>query len=198
MSSSKQYNKGDNSSPVQFENLEERLLLTTLMEGQYFIYQNVEGDSVRIQLNYDKSGLSEEEAEDAADNPASVELFSLWRPMRATGEEGGEGPITDEMLEDGLFRSTYQLHHLVGLRFDEGEDPFWELAEEIQWTGQIGNEIWDSPVLDDPFEDPTPYDWGREYITSIIEQQADKTVWRKYSAGGSGKYPFFATEKSNT
>ncbi len=40
----------DYSLPPRFENLEERLLLTTLIEGQTFIYQNAAGNSVRIGL----------------------------------------------------------------------------------------------------------------------------------------------------
>ena len=40
----------DYSLPPRFENLEERLLLTTLTEGQTFIYQNAAGSAVRIEL----------------------------------------------------------------------------------------------------------------------------------------------------
>ena len=59
----------DFSLPPRFENLEERLLLTTLIEGQTFIYQNTDGNAVRVDLIDDPNdGIT-----------ASCELFTtIW------------------------------------------------------------------------------------------------------------------------
>ena len=53
-----------NGTPIRFEGLEERLLLTTLHGGDFFIYQNSQGENVRIQVNGDPSD--------------TIELLSLW------------------------------------------------------------------------------------------------------------------------
>ena len=86
-------------TPIHFENLEERLLLTTLHGGDFFIYLNTQGQNVRVDL---------------IGNPGdTVELMTAW-----DADNGGTILPDDFDILDGpsTYPAEVEVMDLPGLR----------------------------------------------------------------------------------
>ncbi|NQU75683.1 MAG: hypothetical protein HQ546_05125, partial [Planctomycetes bacterium] len=99
-----------------FEQLEDRLLLTTLDLGHYFIYLNSKGNMVRVDFDYATG------AADFGFEVPQVELIATW-----------ENPVTGNV----------ELVDLVGIRDGDPFDPVnWPDGQEIIEISDDGTPSW--------------------------------------------------------